>query len=66
MQKKEKTRINILCPFLERECPLGEELAQICWRKLYSGEAGMADYDGRDVDCLISDWMYKSGAFSTI
>ncbi len=50
-----------LCPFLERECPQGEETARICWQRMNTEDEASGDKGAHNVDCLIADWMFSRG-----
>lgn len=61
MKDKQQKIPRILCPFFERECPLGEDTARICWRRMSSQEEMSVDYEEYEVNCLVSEWMFNSG-----
>lgn len=55
-----------MCPFLERACPMGEEAARRCWKRMASQRATVV-LDERfeyDVNCLIADRMFGSGSLN--
>jgi hypothetical protein len=54
MTKEETKKIpNVLCPFLERECPQGEEVARYCTR-LANSENVDENFGGCWVDCIVA------------
>jgi hypothetical protein len=62
MQQKRKKRTtvpSVLCPFYERECLNGEEVARACWRRMNSDDMIIVDYDLNWVQCPIADWMFQ-------
>ena len=62
MQKEKQRKIpDVLCPFYERECPLGERTALICWRRMRSEDAVSLDYEEFEVNCEIARWLFLPG-----
>jgi hypothetical protein len=51
---KERKIPDVLCPFLERECPYGEETALRCWRLRESEEEVSVSLDDFWLSCSIA------------
>lgn len=64
MSDKKTTRIpEVLCPFLERECPRGENTARFCHR-LLGADIDLIDDFGRFwVDCFLAARMFSTGHY---
>jgi hypothetical protein len=60
-RENERKIPEVLCPFYERECPLGERTALICWRRMRSDDAVFPDYEEFEADCEIARWMFSAG-----
>lgn len=60
VHEKSKKIPDVLCPFFERECPLGEECARLCWRRMNSPDDALVDYEEFEVECFIVEWMGMS------
>ncbi|MFQ5769154.1 MAG: hypothetical protein ACE5HX_01360 [bacterium] len=63
LKDKQKRVPNVLSPFLERECPEGEEAARFCWRLMNSEEGETVGCGDFWVDCRIATRMFSLGNY---
>ncbi|MFQ5706526.1 MAG: hypothetical protein ACE5HO_03705 [bacterium] len=64
-EKTEKTAV--LCPFLERECPQGEDTALFCHQLLSAEDAETLGFDAdKWVDCFLALRMFATGKYPVL